>query len=343
MKPRLFGTAVALVAALAVVTCKDDPTAGLAGGATRLLISPNPVFLSEGATGTFTVQAVNDALRGIATTYDATSGDPSIATVAVDTLNPDPSGTTQRFNLAGLASGQALISVTGAGLTSEDTVNVLPLEFGGAGSTTSPNVGQPFTLYATSVLKFSPTSQLVFGERDAGGNTVDNNGLIVNLHPESLTVIVPQPEEAQPRALTVGNVAVTFAPGALFNLATADQFDVVNPYEPNDAPDPAAIVGAGTFYDGFKGSQVDKFYRITIPAGGANVTFLLEWSGPADVDILLCDAGCNNFIGNFSGATGNNPEEATMDLPAGTHNLWINLYDAADEVPHLYKMTITFN
>ena len=66
----------------------------------------------------------------------------------------------------------------------------------------------------------------------------------------------------------------------------------------------------------------------------------------ADVDLLVCDAGCNTFLGgaNAGGAaTGNNPEEVTMDLPAGTHNLYVNLYDANDDVPHLYKVTITFN
>jgi len=344
MKPRLFGTAVALCAALAVVTCKDDPTAGLSGGATRILITPNPLFVSEGASAPFTATALNDALRGIASEYDATSGDPGVASVVKDTLNPDPSRTTQRFTVSGLAPGQALVTVSGGGLTEIDTVNVLPLAFNGAASTATPMVGQPFTLYATSVIKFAATSQIRFGDRTEGENaTAANNGIVVNQHPESLTVIVPQPEEAQPKAIQVSQVAVTFAPGNLFDLPTADQYTVMNPWEPNDAPDPAAIVGAGTFYDGFAGSQVDKFYRITIPAGGASVNFLLEWSGGSDIDILMCDAGCNSFIGNFGGATGANPEETTMDLPEGTHNLWLNLYDAHDDVPHLFKMTITFN
>jgi len=343
MKPRLFGTAVALCAALAVVTCKDDPTAALSGGATRILITPNPLFVAEGASAPFTATALNDALRGVASEYDATGGG-AVASVVKDTTTPDPSRTTQRFTVTGLVPGQALITVTGAGLTETDTVNVLPLAFNGTASTASPLVGQPFTMYATSVIKFDASSQIRFGDRTLLDNpTAANNGIVTNQHPESLTVIVPQPEEAQPKAIQVSNVAVTFAPGNLFDLPTTDMFDVSNPWEPNDAPDPAAIVGAGTFYDGFAGSQVDKFYRITIPPGGASVTFLLEWNGGADVDILMCDAGCNNFIGNFGGATGANPEETTMDLPEGTHNLWINLYDGADDVPHLFKMTITFN
>ena len=337
MKPRLFGTAVALVAVLATVTCKDDPTATLSGGATRILISPNPVFLSEGGTGSFTAQAVNDALRPIPSTVTATSGDVAVVTVAPNTANPDPSGAVQVFDLAALVPGQVLVTVNAAGLSAQDTVNVLPLSFAGAGSSASPQVGQAFTLNSTAVLKFDASSDIDFGE--------GIHGTITSNTPDALTVIVPQPEAAQPGALTVTNVAVTFAPGSLFDLPTATLFDVVNPWDPNDAPDPVAIFTTDTvFYDGFKSGQADNFYRLTIPAGGAAVDFLLQWDGAADIDVLLCDAGCNAFIGGQQvGATGNNPEDFTMILPAGTHNLWINLYDAHDDVPHLYKMTINFN
>ncbi len=332
MNPRFFGTAVALVAALATVTCKDDPTASLSGSATRLLISPNPIFLTEGEAKTITVSAVNDNLRPVRATITASSPDPSVATVAADNGAPDPNGTSQKFTVTSLAPGQVLLAVSGAGLSSQDTVNVLPLSFNGTASTASPQVGQTLTLYATSVLKFDATSDIDFG---AGVR-----GIVTNVHAESLTVIVPQPGGAQPAEIAVENVAVTFAPGALFTLPSADPFNVVNPYDPNDAPDPAAIVGEGVFYDGFKSGQADNFYRITIPAGGATVDFLLQWDGAADIDLLMCDAGCNNFIGSFGGATGNNPEDVSMVLPAGTHNLWINLYDAHGEIPPIYKVTI---
>ncbi len=334
MNPRLFGTAVALVAVFATVACKDDPTATLSGGATRILISPNPVFLSEGGTGTFTASAVNDALRPIPAEITATSGDVAIATVAPNNDNPDPNGTTQLFNLAALVPGQVLVTVNAAGLSSQDTVNVLPLAFAGAGSTASPQVGQEFTLNSTAVLKFDAASDIDFGD--------GIHGIVTSNTPDALTVIVPQPEAAQPAALLVTGVAVTFAPGSLFDLPTADLFDIVNPYDPNDAPDPAAIVGVGSFYDGFKSGEADNFYRLTIPPGGATVEFIVEWEGAADIDLLMCDAGCNNFIGSFGGATGANPENVTMTLPEGTHNLWINLYDAHDDVPHLYKVTILF-
>jgi hypothetical protein len=347
MNPRLFGTAVALVAALATVTCKDDPTAGLTSStATRLLVSPNPVYLSEGGTANFTASAVNDALRPIRAEITATSGDANTVTVTPNNDNPDPNGTSQLFDLAALVPGQVLVTVTAAGLSTQDTVYALPVAFGGTGSTASPQVGQQFKLYATSNLKFDATAELAFGLRDVAGSPFFNKGWPVHQHAESLTVIVPQPEEAQPAELTVLGVAVTFAPGNLFELPTADLFNVVNPYEPNDAPDPAAIFGAGEFYDGFKSGQVDNFYRITIPAGGATVEFLLDWEGAADVDLLVCDAGCNALLGGanqFATATGNHPEDGAMVLPEGTHNLWVNLYDANDDVPHLYKLTIVIN
>jgi hypothetical protein len=332
MKPRLFGTAVALVAVLATVTCKDDPTATLSGAATRILISPNPVFLSEGGTGNFTAQAVNDALRPIPSAVTATSGDINVVTVAANNDNPDPSGATQVFDLAALVPGQVLVTVNAAGLSAQDTVNVLPLSFAGVGSTASPQVGQPFTLNSTAVLKFDATSDIDFGE--------GVHGIITSNTPDVLTVIVPQPEAAQPGPLTVSNVAVTFAPGSLFDLPTASLFNVVNPYDPNDTCGAGVAVGEGEFYDGFASGEADNYYKLTVPAGGAVVDFLLQWDGAADIDVLMLDAACGGFIGGFGGATGNNPEDFSMVLPAGTHNLLINLYDAHDDVPHLYKMTI---
>jgi len=127
MNPRLFGTAAALVAVLATVTCKDDPTAALAGGATRLLISPNPLVLTAGGgTGAFTVSAVNDALRPLRVIVTATSPDEAIATVEAATTNPDPNETSQVFLVTAGAAGQVLLVVTAAGLTANDTVTVVP-------------------------------------------------------------------------------------------------------------------------------------------------------------------------------------------------------------------------
>ena len=242
-----------------------------------------------------------------------------------------------RIYLAGPYQGQplSLVTVNAAGLSSQDTVNVLPLAFAGAGSTASPQVGQSFTLNSTAVLKFDASSDIDFGD--------GVHGILTTNTPDALTVIVPQPDVAQPAALTVTNVAVTFAPGSLFDLPTADLFDVVNPYDPNDTCGSGVAVGEGEFYDGFASGEADNYYTFTVPAGGAVVDFLLQWDGAADIDVLMFNAACDAFIGGFGGATGNNPEDFSMVLPEGTHNLLINLYDAHDDVPHLYKMTINFN
>ena len=335
MNPRLFGTAVALLAVLATVTCKEDPTATLSGGATLLLVSPNPIFLTEGgATGSFSVSAVNDALRPVRATITATSPDPGVATVVADNANPDPNGTSQRFIVTSGAAGQVLLAVSAAGLVGSDTINVLPPAFNGAASTLTPQVGQPIVLHATSLLKFAANSNVDFGS--------GVRGIITHNHPESLTVIVPQPEDAQPAAWLLENIS---AGGVPLPFTTADLFDIVNPFDPNDLPDPAALVAEGSFYDGLSGTEVDNFYRFTL-AAPASVTFLLQWDGAADLDMYVCDVGCNNFLGGanqFNAAGSNQPEEATMDLPAGTHNLYVNLFDANDDVPHLYKVTIQIN
>jgi hypothetical protein len=333
MNSRLFGTAAALVAVLVTVTCKEDPTAALSGGATRLLISPNPLFLSEGGeTGNFTVQAVNDALRPVRATITATSPNPAVATVVADNTNPDPSGTSQLFTVTSAAAGQVLLVVSAEGLSGSDTINVLPPAWNGTASTLTPAVGQPMVLYSTALLKFGANSNVDFG----GGA----RGVVTNVHAESLTVIVPQAEDPQPAAWLLEGVV---AGGVPLDFPTADLFDIVNPYGPNDVCGTGVAVGEGVFYDGFKSGQADNYYTFTVPAGGATVDFLLQWDGAADIDVLMLNSACSGFIGGFGGATGNNPEDFTMVLPAGTHNLQINLYDAHDDVPHLYKMTINFH
>jgi hypothetical protein len=304
------------------------------------------VFLSEGSGGTFTASAVNDALRPIRAEITATSGDVGTVTVTPNNVAPDPNGTSQLFDIEGLVPGQVLVTVTGAGLSTQDTVYVLPLFFGGTGSTASPQVGRQFTLNSTANLKFDATANLRFGDRDAGGEPTGNYGELVSQTVDAITVVVPQPEEAQPASITVEGVVVTFAPGSLFDLPTSTLFNVVNPFDPNDDPDPAAIFTSDTtFYDGFKSSQANNFYRMTVPAGTVSVNFLLQWEGASDIDILVCDVGCNALAGTppFAAATGNNPEDGTMVLAPGNYNLWVNLYDAHDEVPHLYKLTINFN
>ena len=54
----------------------------------------------------------------------------------------------------------------------------------------------------------------------------------------------------------------------------------------------------------------------------------VTWLTGDDVDILWCDDVCAAYTGNFDGATGANPEQSNVTVPAGVAwNFWLELYD----------------
>ena len=89
------------------------------------------------------------------------------------------------------------------------------------------------------------------------------------------------------------------------------------------------------FFDGFQSSETDHYYTF-VTAATDTLQFTMSWPETAtDLDMYVCDAGCNNFEGGaarFNAATGANPEKVTMGLPAGSHNLWINVFAASSRL-----------
>lgn len=128
--------------------------------------------------------------------------------------------------------------------------------------------------------------------------------------------------------------------GLTSNTASlADPYDAVND-DPTTAPVITTngdyfVIMHGTCTDGVPtdpGDDCDDFFTIT-NAGAVNdtMTVRLDWFDGADVDILWCNAACSGFVGNFSGATGANPESSTVSVPPGvTWRLWVNLFAPGD-------------
>jgi hypothetical protein len=341
MNRRLFGT-LGIMAALAVVTlagCKSDPLSDLDGTPAAVVTDFSYLQLAIGGTQKVTAQVVDGRATPleIPVTFSTCTND---VTVTADTSYHPVPVTSARALVTAVTANASCVVVQGGGVVDTIEVAVLPTGFAGTPSTTTPQVGELFTLNATTILKFDPAlSNIDFG----GGIT----GEIVTRTANVLTVRVPQPDAAQPGALTVTNVDVTYVPGLRVDLATTGTFTVANPNDPNDAPDPAVTLtipatSADTvvLFDGFKTGEVDNFYSFTL-TGSTTFKLTMEWGTAADLDILWCDAGCNNFVGNFNGATGANPEASQVTLGAGSYNLWINVFDDAGEPVHLYKLILT--
>lgn len=338
MNSRFYG----ILSALAVATfaaCAEDPTTSLRGGPSTITINPDPLVVTHGSSATIDVVVRDDQLNGLPVPLSVTGGSAAV-TVTPSTVNPDPTGVYRRYVVTGVSPAATTVNAAAGGATKNGIVAVLPQTFNGTLNPASPQVGQALTFTAAAPLAFG-SADVDFGD--------GLRGIITGQNATSLTVIVPQPDGANPRALTIENLAVSGVAGLSVAVPTGP-VNVVNPYDPNDTPGTTSFTVPipGEFYDGFVsatcadgvGPACDNFYTITLTAT-TTLTALLEWDTDADLDLLWCNAACSALVGNLSGATGANPETSTVTLAAGTYNLWINAWDNHDEPAHIYKLTIT--
>jgi hypothetical protein len=151
----------------------------------------------------------------------------------------------------------------------------------------------------------------------------------------------------------IGPDQVALIDGSNLSSATAS---LNGPNEPaNDDPATApAITANGDYYvvnhgtctggaATSPGDDCDAFFNVTNAlARPDTITVQLDWLSGADNDILWCDATCGAFVGNFDGASTNNPESSTVIIPAGAHwNLWINLFDPAGVKAVLLRVRVS--
>ncbi|MGH7606636.1 MAG: hypothetical protein ACREME_04785 [Gemmatimonadales bacterium] len=211
-------------------------------------------------------------------------------------------------------------------------------------------VNTPALLAGTITPSSGAPAELVTIKRGGGDPAFDANTrvyfagvrTIINVNtPDSLIVAVPGIGSAGAKELRMTRLdAADLARRVTFTADTgvfafADPFDDVN-NDPATAPVISAdgdyfVVVSGNCVDGVggAGSDCDDFFTITNSTGALlSVTVQLDWMNASDLDILWCNEACDAFVGNFDGATGDNPEASTVDIPAGTTwRLWINLFD----------------
>jgi hypothetical protein len=337
MKRQHIG-AVLAGAAFAALACRGDPTASLRGGAKFVDISASVMFIDAGSGKPVSVVVRDEQQNPLAVDVTVNTVNAAVATVVADTTIPSPNGSEHNFIVTGVAPGQTKLVVQGGGVSDTATINVLPLAFGGAASTASPQVGQPFTLLSTGVLKWDTTSANI----DFGSGIV---GEIIRASRDTLKVYVPQPDATQPQSLKVNGVAVTYVSGLILNgLPVTGSFTVTNPFGSHNSCDPAASVMPipGTIRDGFASTEVDHYYTFTL-AGTTTITFTVSFPTGADLDLYVYDVGCTTFQGGthkFDAAGSNNPETVQMTLPAGSYQIYVNVFDPGDGA-HLITVTTT--
>lgn len=206
-------------------------------------------------------------------------------------------------------------------------------------SSATPAVGAVLTITLPAGYKFVSGGAVSFGGLE-GYNPV------VAADSNSISVVPPPGFTGAP---DLANIALTFLLSAPISVPTVASVTVGAGLAGTDDPATAPAVpipapgNSITFWDNgdpFAAAVVgeDRVYAITL-AAATTLTFDLDWSNDADVDVLFVNGALTGFISCFGGATGNQPESVTCALPAGTSYLIANLYGGT--APGVIVWTVT--
>jgi hypothetical protein len=283
----------------------------------KVEITGAPDTLASGATaqlGYVSTSATGDTIV-VDGTFEWESSDETI--IAVD----------ENGLLAGKAPGRATITVTAPG-GAEGTVDVdvAPGTFTGTVSASAGDFGD--------VLVVKPGAPAWDGDEVVTIGGVEP--WILGATTDSIAMFVPD--------AGTGAQEILITNQGPDQVASAAPFTVNTDYSQNDDPATAPNITAGPypqeFYISVENDAPDDFFTFA-PGAGLAVTVTLEWQVDADIDILWYDFALDRFVGNFTGATGANPEVSSVTVPAGgLWTLWINKFDT-DAGPTMIKVTIT--
>lgn len=326
----------------AVASCKGDPTADLRTGPSRIDFSPNLMFVDSGDARTLIVTVRDAQLNPVSSPVEVTTTAPGIFTVALDTTSPSADGARFTYIVTANAPGEASLVASTGGLSDTAVVTVLlpalPLTI----SDTAPQAGEAFTIRSTPTHKFTPETEVLFGETPGFNHYVTA---------DSVVVVAPFGATAGPVTLT--NVNVLYHAGLVQDLPTTRSVVVTGDLWPRTdssyatAPDAFAILSlpavgdsvhtitnfdgglsnnaqCGEAYDPGSGSTGPcVIYKFTVPGPDSlNLLFRVDWDTDGDIDAYVCSAPNStgstcDFEGGGSAASGRQPEYLRNLLVSG--------------------------
>ena len=334
MKRNLFATLLGFVAVGLIGGCVSDPTASLRGGVETVVISRTHVELDEGAA--LELEAWSRDAQGnvLAILPEIATSDAATVSITVDTLiSGDPLLRT-RFTVTGVAAGQAGITATAGGVTSDTTtVIAFPLLLP-SGSVSNNQNGYMDILTITpspGVLQFTDESIVTIN----GGQTYLRSRTPTEIVAQSLSV----------SALTDATVTVTnllfLGTSLIPELDLEETVSVrAEPNEPaNDDPDEAPIITPATTFVGSVGDggfDSSDWFRFDL-ANTTDVTFTVAFPEDTDIDLELYDTSFNRLTESWY----DNPEQIQVTLAAGTYYILVYLYATDDPDPIWYDFSYT--
>jgi hypothetical protein len=354
--------------------CKGDPQANLDRGAiSSVRASPALIFVDNGSTTEVLVDARDQANQAVEITsvseaagtgisyardyqyqpvFDAGATDEAAcgaidhsSWTGTDCLVPRTNPTRLRYEITGTAASASSFSVTVNGSNTLDipvtvTPVVVPVTQGGA-----PPASGGATIVA--LMEVSPsTGTFQFQETSAVGSW-PAEFLTFPMDPSDLTFVPFVPTPGSSGIATITNVL--FIPVAGLSLTLPTDITINAPASTftghtssATAAGPIAIPASGSsgvFYDGWTPTATDQYYAWSI-AATSTIVFDMDWTGSADMDLLMTDDPPTAFVCGFGGATGAHPEQLGCEtLAAGGYMIRINLY-SGDE-PGVVEMGMT--
>jgi hypothetical protein len=216
-----------------------------------------------------------------------------------------------------LAAGTATITAVWTGnatvLATQDVVVVVPAPVITAVAPGSADAGDLVTLTGTGFI-------------DGGHDLFATPGPLAVNALYDFTVV--NTTTATFRMPVGANGDVGFSVGVTGNLSnevtvTRTNADSTEPANDSDATAPVRTLPLEEW--GFVDGTSDDRFQFSL-AAPATIRQQLDWTGGADLDLLITDFPATTFV-CFNAATGAHPEDATCDLPAGDYILRINSYD----------------
>jgi hypothetical protein len=326
---------VVLTAAVVLWSCSGDPTEP---GATRIVANPSALFLTQGQSGTVTVQLVDEQ----GSQYDADfepSGGAGLTVTRDPTFLPVPGGqlaTASRFAVVANEVGATSFTVTGGDASLDIPVRVLPPSLGATLSSATPAQNEPVTVTLPTGYKFVPGARV---SSDQGP------GIVQSVAPDSSSLVVVLPlgsngplilDSMQTPILpavtlagvpTEASIAIDSTPlPGTGSIATAPTMAVPAIGDTTGFFDRGVFTAADITGDGGVGAQ---YYQLVVTEA-ADYIVTVNWpaGSTADIDGVLCfDASCGGgSLEGFLGTGVGHPERARLTLDPGTYYLAVVLF-----------------
>ena len=252
------------------------------------------------------------------TAYIWSSNDESVLTVDSTGLVSAAAPGTAYILVQVPAGGSA-----GGGIDSA-AISVVPGVFDGTLSATAVSPADGITITPGSVAWDGDEGVLIDGEPT----------VILEQSATSLIAGVPP--------LAAGTYELVVTDQGPNQISGSVDIDVSGTYTVNAFPGLDITTGAypRNFFFVLDDTNLDDFFSFS-PASDLDISVTLTWNGGADIDILWYACDNSGFVGNFSGATGANPELSAVTVPGGDcWSLWFNNY-SGDTGPTLMGVNIT--